>query len=124
MPGNGSEPRESLSGELGDAIKESFDFDRLAARLGRPRGERDAFEDVRGERPSEVEISDQPARPTRTLHQLNIGGFGTDLANQFNGQCNGYVLRVLEPSGTGLTIQSGKARGVADGDLNWTRTCA
>ena len=120
MPGKGFELREGLSGELGDALKESFDFDRLAARLGRPRGERNAFEGVRGERPSGVEISEEPERPSRTLHQLDIGGFGTDLASQFNGQCNGYALRLLEPNGTGLTMQSGKARSAADGDLNWT----
>jgi CubicO group peptidase (beta-lactamase class C family) len=120
MPGEGYELRESLTGELGDAIKESFDFDRLAARLGRPRGERKAFEDVRRERPSRVEISDELEHPTRTLHRLDVGGFGTDLASQFNGRCNGYALRLLEPNGTGLTMQSGKARGVADGDVPWT----
>ncbi len=120
MSGTGFELRESLSGDLGDALMESVDFDGLAARLGRRRGERNAFDDVRGERPSGLEVSDEPVPLSRTLHQLDVGGFGTDLASQFNGQCNGYALRLLEPNGTGLTMQSGKARSVADGDLNWT----
>jgi hypothetical protein len=120
VSGNGFELRESLSADLGDALKESVDFDRLAARLGRPTDERNAFDDVRGQRPSRIKISDTPVPPSRTLHQLDIGGFGADLANQFNGQCTGYVLRLLEPNGTGLTMQSGKARAVADGDLYWT----
>jgi len=120
MPGKGFELRESLSGDLGGALIESVDFDQLAARLARPRGERDAFDGVRGERPSGLEISDEPVTRSRTLHQLDIGGFGTDLASRFNGQCHGYVLRLLEPDGPGLTIQSGKARAVADGDVDWT----
>ncbi|BFU45580.1 serine hydrolase [Krasilnikovia sp. MM14-A1004] len=120
MPGKGSELREGLSGELGEALMESVDFDGLAARLGRPRGERNVFEDVLGERASGVEISDGIERPSRTLHQLDLGSFGVDLANRFNGQCNGYVLRVLEPAGPGLTMQSGKARTAADGDVDWT----
>lgn len=120
MPGGGFELRESLSSELGDALKDSFDFDRLAARLGRPRVERNAFDGVRGERPSGIEISDRLVPPSQTLHQLDIGRFGTDLANQLNGQCNGYALRLLEPNGPGLTMQSGKARNAADGDLPWT----
>ncbi|NUT08720.1 MAG: beta-lactamase family protein [Hamadaea sp.] len=120
MPGNGSELRESLSGVLSDALKEALDFDRLAARLGRPHGERKVFQDVLGEPSFGVEISGAAERPSRTLHQLDVGGFGTDLASQLNGQCNGYALRLLEPGGTGLTMHSGKARNVADGDLAWT----
>lgn len=119
MPGDGFELRERLSGEVGDTLKESFDFDRLAARLGRPRSERSSFEDVIGERPSRVEISDEVGPPSRTLHQLDIAGFGTDLAGRLKDQCHGYALRLLEPHGTGLTMQSGKARSVADGDQNW-----
>ncbi|NUR72819.1 MAG: beta-lactamase family protein [Hamadaea sp.] len=120
MPGNGFELRESLSGELGEALKDSVDFDRLAARLGRPHGERRVFEDVLGERPFRVEISDEPQTPSRTLHRLDVGGFGTDLATQLNGQCNGYALRLSEPDGTGLTMQSGKARNLAEGDVYWS----
>ncbi|WP_243074329.1 serine hydrolase domain-containing protein [Microbacterium sp. SS28] len=121
MPGKGFELREGLSGELGETLKESVDFDDLAASLGRRHGERQIFEDLTPQLPSEIDISDEPVPPSRRLHQLDIGGFGTDLAGRFNGQCNGYVLRLLEPNGPGLTMQSGNARNAADGNTGWNQ---
>lgn len=120
MPGEEVELSAGLRGEVSAALLESLDVGWLSARLGRRAGERRDIDDVLGERPVGVEISDELERPSRTLHQLDIGSFGVDLATRFNGQCNGYVIRLLEPNGPGLTIQSGQARNAADGDVSWT----
>ena len=120
MPGDGAELSAGLRGEVSAALLESLDVDNLAARLGRRFRERKVFDDVLGERPIGVEISDELGRPSRTLHRLDVGSFGVDLANRLNGQCHGYVIRLLEPDGPGLTIQSGQARDAVDGDVAWT----
>lgn len=119
MPGRGDELRGNLGQAVNEALADQMDFDHLAATLGRPPGRRKLFESIVGERQMGVEITPGIGEPARGLYQLDVAGFGLELVTAFNGQCNGYVIRLLEPGGPGLTHQYGRARNAAEGDEYW-----
>jgi len=120
MPGHGDQLRGALTEGVSEALLHSLDVDRLATELRHPPGREALLEGVLGERSVGVEISDDVASLSHAFHRLDVPRFGADLVGQFEGRCNGYVVRVLEPGAVGLTLQSGRARNAPDSDVRWT----
>lgn len=120
MPGPGDELKAGLRDEISDELAQSLNFDRLVATSGPRRAVRGAVQKAIGERFIERTPSPKLKQPSRILHRLDINAFHGDLLARLSGQCNGFVYRLLEPGGPGLTVQSGMARNPADGDVGWT----
>ncbi|MGC5171433.1 serine hydrolase [Microbacterium sp. DT81.1] len=121
MPGPGQELKAGLREGISDDLAASVNFDDLAAMVGRRRGERAQIEQAVKERllgPS-PSIDVDRFGVLGPAFRLDVDGFNAELLSQLSGRCHGFVYRLLEKDGPGLSVQSGWARDPADGDVRW-----
>lgn len=121
MPGEDEELiSQAIRSGVSEAIAAQLDIEALAGRLvGRRLTPRHRVADVIGERFVDQQAHERVGPPSRRPYRIDVSGFGNEMLQKLNGQCVGYVVRLQEPDGPGLTFQSGLARAAGEGDAGW-----